>query len=119
MTTQNTPTKLEIAGRLLCLADDMDAVALAMDYYGGLAPWAAHAKEMMGAAVLCRDWAGEIRQDEPVARVAVEADVRQLPDCQTCANRGHVAGLSQETYCEQCVRGTPWLSDHYRPNDKG
>ena len=37
-------------------------------------------------------------------------------DCQTCANRGHVAGLSQETYCEQCVRGTPWLSDHYRPN---
>jgi hypothetical protein len=68
------PTKREIAGRLLSLADDMDAVALAMDYYGGMAPWAQHAKEMMGAAVLCRDWADEIQADEPVARGAVEAD---------------------------------------------
>lgn len=56
----NAPTKDEIAGRLRAMADDLDALALSMEYYGGCAPWARHAKEMMGAAVLCRDWAREI-----------------------------------------------------------
>lgn len=54
------PTQQEIAEHLRFLADDMDAVALAMDYYGGLAPWAQHAKEMMGAAEMAREWADEI-----------------------------------------------------------
>jgi len=53
-------TKREIAEHLRFLADDMDAVALSMDYYGGLAPWALHAREMMGAAEMAREWADEI-----------------------------------------------------------
>ena len=54
------PTKREIAEHLKFLAADMDAVALAMDYYGGIAPWALHAREMMGAAEMAREWADEI-----------------------------------------------------------
>jgi hypothetical protein len=54
------PTKHEISEQLRFLAADMDAIAIAMDYYGGLAPWAQHAREMKGAAALCREWADEI-----------------------------------------------------------
>ena len=42
------------------MADDMDAIAVAMDYYGGMAPWATHAAEMMGSAQIVREWADEI-----------------------------------------------------------
>jgi len=38
------------------------------------------------------------------------------PDCQTCANRGRVNGLSQETYCDGCVwYGADWKKNHYNP----
>jgi hypothetical protein len=36
------------------------------------------------------------------------------PDCRTCANRGQVNGLSQESYCESCVhQGRGWLKNHF------
>lgn len=36
------------------------------------------------------------------------------PDCQTCANRGQVDGLSQETYCDSCIwDGARWKKNHY------
>jgi hypothetical protein len=38
------------------------------------------------------------------------------PDCSTCANRGKVHGLSQETYCEHCIWHQAWRQDHYEPN---
>ena len=38
------------------------------------------------------------------------------PDCRTCANRGMVNGLSQETYCDGCVwHGAYWKKNHYKP----
>lgn len=39
------------------------------------------------------------------------------PDCNTCANRGRVNGLSQETYCEQCSRQA-YRVDHYKAAEK-
>ena len=36
------------------------------------------------------------------------------PDCQTCANRGLVNGLSQESYCDGCVyQGRSWRQNHF------
>lgn len=36
------------------------------------------------------------------------------PDCQTCANRGQVNGLSQESYCDGCVyQGRSWRQNHF------
>ena len=36
------------------------------------------------------------------------------PDCRTCANRGQVNGLSQESYCESCVyQGRGWRQNHF------
>ena len=41
---------------------------------------------------------------------------RQRPDCNTCANRGTVDGLSQETHCEHCQWQQTWRTNHYAPN---
>jgi hypothetical protein len=39
----------------------------------------------------------------------------QKPDCNSCANRGLVNGLSQETFCEQCVwSGQTWKINHFK-----
>jgi len=36
------------------------------------------------------------------------------PDCRTCANRGRVNGLSQESYCDGCVyQGRGWRKNHF------
>lgn len=53
-------TQLEIAAQLRWLAEHMDDIATSMDYYGGMAPWALHAIELSGAALIAREWAGEI-----------------------------------------------------------
>jgi hypothetical protein len=55
-----TPTKDEIAARLRRLADEMDDIAVTMDYYGGFAVWAQHGREIAGAGTIARQWAGEI-----------------------------------------------------------
>lgn len=34
-------------------------------------------------------------------------------DCNTCANRGQLDGLSQETHCEHCKWQEQWRTDHY------
>ena len=39
---------------------------------------------------------------------------RAAPDCQTCANRGLVNGLSQESYCDGCVyQGRSFRKNHF------
>ena len=39
---------------------------------------------------------------------------RAAPDCQTCANRGQVNGLSQESYCDGCVyQGRSFRKNHF------
>jgi hypothetical protein len=55
-----TPTKMDIAARLRKLADEMDDIAVAMDYYGGFLEWARHGREIAGAGTIARQWAGEI-----------------------------------------------------------
>ena len=35
------------------------------------------------------------------------------PDCRTCANRGHINGLSQETYCDSCM----WYGAYWKKNN--
>lgn len=57
---ERPPTKLEIAARLRVLADEMDDIAAAMDYYGGFAGWAQHGREIAGAGNIARQWAAEI-----------------------------------------------------------
>ena len=54
------PTKVQIAVRLRKLADEMDDISLCMDYYGGLAEWAQHGREIAGAGKIAREWADEI-----------------------------------------------------------
>ena len=39
----------------------------------------------------------------------------ERPDCGTCANRGRVDGLSQETFCDHCSWSEKWRKNHYKP----
>ncbi len=42
------------------------------------------------------------------------------PDCRTCANRGRVNGLSQETYCEHCChQPSIGMASYYEPKGDG
>lgn len=45
------------------LSEHMADIAVSMDYYGGLAPWARHARDLMGAAGICQEWADEIEKE--------------------------------------------------------
>jgi hypothetical protein len=54
------PSREEIARRLVVLADEMDSIAVAMDYYGGFSAWAQHGLEIAGAGRIARQWAAEI-----------------------------------------------------------
>ena len=51
------------------------------------------------------------------AAPAIPADhniEKETPDCRTCANRGQVNGLSQESYCDSCVyQGRSWRKNHF------
>ena len=44
----------------------------------------------------------------------IEELAATAPDCRTCANRGQVNGLSQESYCDSCVyEGRGWRQNHF------
>ena len=50
----------------------------------------------------------------------VESHQIKAPDCQTCANRGRVNGLSQETYCEHCChQPSIGMASYYAPKGDG
>lgn len=35
-------------------------------------------------------------------------------DCRTCANRGMINGLSQESYCDSCIyQDRDWRQNHF------
>lgn len=61
-------------------------------------------------ACLLREASDEL---EKARAAVVPEDMR--PDCGTCANRGRVDGLSQETHCEHCCWQESWRTDHYAP----
>lgn len=49
-------------------------------------------------------------------RLRKDAEQVQFPSCTTCANRGRVNGLSQETYCDWCLwQGQGYRVSHYAP----
>ncbi len=57
------PTPAFIASmalRLRALAEAMETLGADMDYYGGLAPWGQHGREMVNAAGMARAWADEM-----------------------------------------------------------
>lgn len=41
------------------------------------------------------------------------------PDCGQCANRGHVNGLSQESYCSHCIHSEKWRKDYFVRDGSG
>lgn len=70
---ERPPTQLEIAARLRRLADEMDDMAVMMDYYGGFAEWAQHGREIAGAGDIARQWADEIDASNALAQARPEA----------------------------------------------
>lgn len=56
----STTTNPALAIRLRLLADEMETLGADLDYYGGLAEWAKHGREMVGAAEIARVWAEQI-----------------------------------------------------------
>ena len=57
-------TRAEISARLEALAEEMAAVAVEMDYHGGLAEWARHGRELFGASEIARQWVEEMRKGD-------------------------------------------------------
>jgi len=48
------------------------------------------------------------------ARALLQSAPVSAEDCRTCANRGRVNGLSQESYCDSCVyQGRDWRKNHF------
>lgn len=44
--------------------------------------------------------------------------MKERPDCNTCANRGAIDGMSQETHCEHCQWQEKWRANHYVMNSE-
>ena len=44
----------------------------------------------------------------------VDETAKREHDCNKCENRGRVLGDSQESYCENCIYGSPWKKDYYK-----
>jgi hypothetical protein len=44
----------------------------------------------------------------------VDETAKDRPDCNTCENRGVLIPLAQETYCENCIYGSPWKANYYK-----
>ncbi len=51
--------------------------------------------------------------EERIHQLEAEREQEKDESCLTCANRGRVNGLSQETYCDGCVFQESWRSNHY------
>jgi len=56
--------RYQISSRLRAVADEMANIAVDLDYYGGLAHWRRHGKELAGAAHTARSWAHELEQED-------------------------------------------------------
>ena len=76
------PTRSEIAQWLHALADDMIYLAAAMEFYGGMALWAKHSRELRGAGHLARSWADEIEKQTHTAIPLTDIE-QKCPDCLT------------------------------------
>lgn len=60
----NPPPRFEIIAAIRKVAEHMETVGAAMDYYGGFdAEVAAHGREMIGAAQIARTWADGMEEE--------------------------------------------------------
>ena len=53
------------------------------------------------------------RPDMQVTEYRAVKESLTVESCATCANRGHVNGLSQESFCDSCIRQHSWRKNHY------
>lgn len=59
----------------------------------------------------------ELATPEEVADIACRKMMAPTqPNCKTCANRGVVDGLSDESHCDHCSHQETWRTSHYAPN---
>lgn len=66
-----TPTKKQIIKRLRRVANTLEKLGADIDYYGGMASWALHGRQMVTASAIALQWANEIEkqlQDEAKKR---------------------------------------------------
>jgi hypothetical protein len=49
-----------------------------------------------------------------ISQERVDETAKREHDCNKCENRGRVLGDSQESYCENCIYGSPWKKDYYK-----
>lgn len=77
---KSMPTPADIVARVNALADAMLSVAVDMEYYGGLAVWSRHARELLEFGYLARSWAIEIAST--IEAVEPMTDIEQK--CQDC-----------------------------------
>tara|TARA_R110002153_G_C13332612_1_gene498586 strand:+ start:13001 stop:13210 length:210 start_codon:yes stop_codon:yes gene_type:complete len=64
MPTAKALTRPQLIDALRKLADNMESIGSAMDYYGGFAAHIAdHGNEIMGAALVARGWADGIENE--------------------------------------------------------
>jgi hypothetical protein len=56
----DAPSQSDIAQKLRALSDSMSDIAVEMDYFGGMAEWAKHSVELLGASAVVGNWALEI-----------------------------------------------------------
>lgn len=56
--------RYQISSRLRAVAEELGAIVVDLDYYGGLSVTSRHGKELAGAAHTARSWAQEIEQED-------------------------------------------------------
>lgn len=69
MTKPPALSQKQIALRLRQLANRMQRLGVQMDYFGGFSETGKHGREMMGAAIIARQWAAQIEKQIEEAKV--------------------------------------------------
>jgi len=107
-----------------CARHNIDPAALAAHICRFGEPDVTREHEALEVAV--RAWYGEyahhkVEHFTTPAQCMIQAlaalDAVKEPSCSTCGNKGKINGLSQETYCEQCVFSDRWKKNYYTPNE--
>lgn len=54
-------------------------------------------------------------QEEKQKILETAASALMAPSCDDCANKAKVNGASQESFCSQCIWGSRWKANHFKP----
>ena len=47
--------------------------------------------------------------------IAEQSLAKYIVNCNTCANRNKVNGLSGDLFCDSCIHATKWKVSHFKP----